>query len=125
MLEKALTQLLRHADISAIGQGVYADDIPKGSAMPALSYSVIADNPVNTIDQTGPRRATVQINSVADNKESAHQLAKIVRNTLPNQRGTFSALNIQCIVESSTIPSFDDGSGTHRRIQDFTIHYSE
>lgn len=124
MLESALTALLRHDDIASHHNGVWPNEIPSGSELPALSYQVITDRPINTIDQTGPRQATVQINCVASDLESAHTLAVAVRNTLPTQRGTFSALNIQSIVESSTIPSFDDGSGTYRRIQDFTIHHS-
>jgi len=125
MLESALTALLRHDDIASHHRGIWPNEIPSGSELPALSYKVITDRPINTIDQTGPRQATVQVNCVASDLQSAQNLAVVVRNTLPTQRGTVATLSIKSIVESSTLPSVDSDSNTHHRMQDFTIHYSE
>jgi hypothetical protein len=122
MLEQAITSLLN----AIVGHNrIYHHAIPNNTPLPAISYQIINSKPVTTLDNTGYRSATVQINSVANSLKEAQTIAKSVRTTLPTQRGLIGNIHIKSIVEQSEIPSLDDGSGTHRRMHDFTINYEE
>ncbi|MBD1583498.1 tail completion protein gp17 [Pseudoalteromonas sp. S16_S37] len=125
MLENALVELLRQEYIAQHHKGVYSGSIPEGTELPAISYLVVNDKPINTIDLTGPRQADVQISSVAEQDDQAYTLAKSIRNALPSIKGVHAGINLKSIIENQEIPSADEGSSTFRRIQDYTINYSE
>lgn len=124
MLEKAITQLLYLPLVSALTDRIYPDLIPEEEKEPAISYKVVNDKPVLTIDKTGFRQAYVQINCVAFDSEACAKIAEAVQDTLPAQRGDFANLQIENVIEESTIPNFIAG-GKSTRIINFTIDYTK
>ncbi|GEK08939.1 hypothetical protein [Pseudoalteromonas peptidolytica] len=134
MLENAITEMLRLPEIAQYHRGVYDSVIPDDSEFPAVSYQIISDKPVLSIDNTGPRKAVIQINCVDKMRsdddsyfadEQAFFLAKAIRTQWSSLRGVFSDIKIAGVQEQGTHPKLNSDTDTYHQIQDFTIQYEE
>lgn len=128
--------LLNNAPIAAvIGGRIESDSLTQGVPVPAIVYRCISTLYASDIDGSvlGMAKARYEIDCMADTREAADSLAKLVRNCglLGLKRSTVQGVLIQGVLIDSGVRYFADqpDPGDHRKryvaSMDFQISYSE
>jgi hypothetical protein len=107
-LEAVLTTyLLAHPGLSAlIARRFFYDELPQGTALPAVVCIKISDNKIHTFDgQNALERPMIQFTALAYKKIEARAVANQLKAALCDYQGTMGGIEIQKIELDNEISS--------------------
>lgn len=112
---------------NVIDDRVYPGEIPQGSSFPAITYNLISEQRLLTMQ--GPTSAVakrMQIDAWATTFGAAWELAEAIRVALDGFRGTMGDTEIQGIECSSSNPTAPEPDTKLKRVsRDFIIWHRE
>jgi hypothetical protein len=109
------------------------DAIDQNETLPAIAFWRVSGVSINEINGSvsGLARARVTVESYADTREGANDVAEKTRLALIKSRGTYDGTKVRnCLVDTHQqhfVENPTDGNSVFRYVtaQDFTIHYIE
>lgn len=98
--------------------------IPQGAALPAITYSLDADDRDQLLDSIGDlKTALFEVNAFSLDHVVAHQLAEAVETALAGYRGAFGSKTAEHIRLERKFELFETDTKLHRVTQQFVLAY--
>jgi len=107
---------------------IYAGIVPQGTALPAIAVTHVSTNRRRIVAGSLVKFCTsrVQVTVMASTYPAQKSTLKLVRDALPETRGTINGVNVDSIANESDGPDFrDDAAGIFMGSTDFMVMFIE
>ncbi len=122
--------LTNNAPLNAVvpAAKIYSGVIPLGTQAPAIGISHISTIRTHSISASGTElcRSRVQVTVQAATYPSQKAILKLVREALPNTRGTIASVDLDSLLHELDGPDwYDDASGLYAGSVDYMVIFNE
>lgn len=129
IVEAFFTKLSTDSGVSAIASTrVYPVRLPQNPVFPCVSFQVITEPRIYTMEGASAPTAYIQVDCWAKTHLGAHQLAEAVSLCLSGFRGTMgsggTARHVSACLQQSMTDLFEPGVNDYRVSLDFSVWYN-
>lgn len=124
--EAAISKVVReYAPIAALVSGrVHPDTLPQNTALPAISYEVVADVPFDTIDGNASLyRGVIEFKIWSKNETESSNLEEFIRRAIQGYQGVSLDVKIRGVHHLHRTDDYEAEVGEHNQLPRYSVLY--